>query len=234
MSKKTRRDTSQKRTGKRSVNTSEVTQSHESSWKCNLKAQWNIPIPRNGQRDKDKNVQLRARMYSKGLPLRLSGRESACQGRKRCERCRFDPWIGEVPCRREWQPTPVFLPGEFHGQRSPTGYSPQGLERVRHDRAPVQTLCSKQDPRSPAAVKAGAGRGGGGPLGNEHLHRRMAELYPTEGCGQKPRTHWTVESRQHPMQKLEPLECRAAGKLWGRVVKPGRMTVTPGAGSSAA
>ena len=126
MSKKTRRDTSQKRTGKRSVNTSEVTQSHESSWKCNLKAQWNIPIPRNGQRDKDKNVQLRARMYSKGLPLRLSGRESACQGRKRCERCRFDPWIGEVPCRREWQPTPVFLPGEFHGQRRLVDYSSWG------------------------------------------------------------------------------------------------------------
>ena len=34
--------------------------------------------------------------------------------------------------RREWQPTPVFLPGKFHGQRSLTGYSPWGY-RVRHD-----------------------------------------------------------------------------------------------------
>ena len=30
----------------------------------------------------------------------------------------FNPWVGEIPWRRDWQPTPVFLPGEFHGQRS--------------------------------------------------------------------------------------------------------------------
>ena len=33
----------------------------------------------------------------------------------------FDPWIGKIPWRRAWQPTPVFLPGEFHGQRSLVG-----------------------------------------------------------------------------------------------------------------
>ena len=32
----------------------------------------------------------------------------------------------EDPWRREWLPTPVFLPGEFHGQRSLAGYSPWG------------------------------------------------------------------------------------------------------------
>ena len=32
----------------------------------------------------------------------------------------------KIPWRRKWQPTPVFLPGEFNGQRSPAGYSPQG------------------------------------------------------------------------------------------------------------
>ena len=37
-----------------------------------------------------------------------------------------DPWVGKVSWRREWQPTPVFLPGEFHGQRSLVGYSPWG------------------------------------------------------------------------------------------------------------
>ena len=36
----------------------------------------------------------------------------------------FDPWVGKIPWRRAWQPTPVFLPGEFHGQRSLVGYSP--------------------------------------------------------------------------------------------------------------
>ena len=31
---------------------------------------------------------------------------------------RFDPWVGKIPWRKEWQPTPLFLPGEFHGQKS--------------------------------------------------------------------------------------------------------------------
>ena len=34
-----------------------------------------------------------------------------------------NPWVEKIPWRREWQPTPVFLPGEFHGQRSLVGYS---------------------------------------------------------------------------------------------------------------
>jgi len=38
-------------------------------------------------------------------------------------RGRFDPWVGKIPWRRAWQPTPVFLPGESHGQRSLAGYS---------------------------------------------------------------------------------------------------------------
>jgi len=33
-------------------------------------------------------------------------------------------WVGKIPWRREWLPIPVFLPGEFHGQRSLAGYSP--------------------------------------------------------------------------------------------------------------
>ena len=41
-----------------------------------------------------------------------------------CGRAGFDPWFGKVPWRRAWQPTPIFLPGEFHGQRSLAGYSP--------------------------------------------------------------------------------------------------------------
>ena len=37
-----------------------------------------------------------------------------------------DPWVGKIPWRRKWQTTPVFLPGEFHGQRNLAGYSPWG------------------------------------------------------------------------------------------------------------
>ena len=43
-----------------------------------------------------------------------------------CTRPGFDPWVGKIPWRRKWQPTPVFLPRESHGQRSLTGYSPRG------------------------------------------------------------------------------------------------------------
>ena len=38
----------------------------------------------------------------------------------------FNPWLGKILWRKEWLPTPVFLPGEFHGQRSLGGYSPLG------------------------------------------------------------------------------------------------------------
>ena len=38
----------------------------------------------------------------------------------------FDPWVGKVPWRKVWQPSPVFLPGESNGQRSLMGYSPWG------------------------------------------------------------------------------------------------------------
>ena len=38
----------------------------------------------------------------------------------------LDPWVRKIPWRKEWQPTLVFLPGEFHGQRSLEGYSPWG------------------------------------------------------------------------------------------------------------
>ena len=44
--------------------------------------------------------------------LMVSGKESACQ----CRRCGLDPWVWKIPWRREWQPTPVFLPGKSHGQ----------------------------------------------------------------------------------------------------------------------
>ena len=43
-----------------------------------------------------------------------------------CGRPGFDPWVGRIPWRREWQPTPVLLPGKFHGWRSLVGYSPWG------------------------------------------------------------------------------------------------------------
>ena len=40
----------------------------------------------------------------------------------------FDPWVGKIPRSRKWQPTPAFLPGKSHGQRSLTGYTVCGLQ----------------------------------------------------------------------------------------------------------
>ena len=57
-----------------------------------------------------------------GFPGGSDGKESACNA----GRPRFDPWVGKIPWRREWLPTPVFLPGESHAQRSLVGYSPWG------------------------------------------------------------------------------------------------------------
>ena len=53
------------------------------------------------------------------LPWWLS---SNARQRKKCE---FHPWVGKIPWRRKWQPTPVFLVGKFHGQRSLAGSSSQ-------------------------------------------------------------------------------------------------------------
>ena len=50
-----------------------------------------------------------------------SGKESACQCRM-YKRNRLNPWVWKIPWNRKWQPTPVFLPGKFHGQRSLAGY----------------------------------------------------------------------------------------------------------------
>ena len=54
-----------------------------------------------------------------GLPRWQSSKESTCQ----CRRLRFNPWVRKIPWGRKWQPTPVFLPGKFHGQRSLVDYS---------------------------------------------------------------------------------------------------------------
>ena len=59
-------------------------------------------------------------LFLLGLPRWFSGKESTCQFRKH----EFDPWVRRIPWRREWLSTPLFLPGESHGQRSLVGYSP--------------------------------------------------------------------------------------------------------------
>ena len=64
-----------------------------------------------------------------GLPGGASGKESNCQ-RRRHERYGFDPWVRKIPWSRKWQPTPVFLTGKSHGQKSLSVYSVWGLKEL--------------------------------------------------------------------------------------------------------
>ena len=69
-------------------------------------------------------------VYLWGFPGDSVGR--LCLQCRQCKRRRFDPWAKKIPWKKAWQPTPAFLPGESHGQRSLAGYVPWG-RRVRHD-----------------------------------------------------------------------------------------------------
>ena len=57
------------------------------------------------------------------FPRSCSIKESACQCR-RCKRHRFNLWVWKTRWSRKWQPPPVFLPEQFHGQRGLADYSP--------------------------------------------------------------------------------------------------------------
>ena len=63
------------------------------------------------------------------LPCSSDGKESACQ----CRRPGFDPWVEKIPWRREWQPTPVFLPGESSWTEEPGWLQSMESQRVRHN-----------------------------------------------------------------------------------------------------
>ena len=94
-----------------------------------------------------KNILKRIFMNScdlRGLPRWFSGKESTCQ----CRRRGFDPWVGKMPWRRKWRPTPVFLSAKFRGQRSLVGYSTISFHRVSDAIQPPHPLL----PTSPLAL----------------------------------------------------------------------------------
>ena len=68
-----------------------------------------------------------------GFPGGAGGKEPTCQCRRR-KRRGFNLWVRKMPWRRAWQPTPGFLPGESHGQRSLAGYSPWGCKEIQLQR----------------------------------------------------------------------------------------------------
>jgi len=70
--------------------------------------------------------------FFSGFPggLVVKEKKKVCCQCRRCKRCGFDPWVGKIPWRWAWQPTPVSLPGEFHGQRSLEDCSPWDCEEL--------------------------------------------------------------------------------------------------------
>ena len=64
-------------------------------------------------------------VWGLGFPGGSAGKEPAGQ-------CGFDPWVGKIPWRRKWQPTPVFLPGEFPWTEELRELQSMGLQRDRH------------------------------------------------------------------------------------------------------
>ena len=69
-----------------------------------------------------------------GFPGGDTGKEPTCQCRTP-KRQRFNPWVRKMLWRRAWPLTPLFLPGESHGQRSPEGYSPQDCKELNMTKA---------------------------------------------------------------------------------------------------
>ena len=66
-----------------------------------------------------------------GFPGGTSGKEPTCRCRRH-KRCGLNPRVRKIPWRRAWQPTTVFLPGEYPGTEEPHGLQSMGLQRVRH------------------------------------------------------------------------------------------------------
>ena len=74
-----------------------------------------------------------------------SGKKRVCQCR-RLKRCGFDPWVRKIPQSRKWQPTPVFLPRKFHGQKNLVGYRPWGhkeSETTEHSLSTQPSTCHR-------------------------------------------------------------------------------------------
>ena len=67
---------------------------------------------------------------SQGQILGMPGGSTGKKIHLQCRRCKFELQVGKIPWKRAWQPTPVFLPGEFHGQRSLVGYSPWACKEL--------------------------------------------------------------------------------------------------------
>ena len=92
--------------------------------------------------------------YLRGFPDCPSDKKSACQY-WRHTRLEFNPWVRKIWWRRKWQPTSLFLPGKFHGQRSLLGYSPgmcKELDMTGHTHTHTHT-CNYYVPENVSCIR---------------------------------------------------------------------------------
>ena len=89
---------------------------------CNVQTDSVMNLSINSLKPKQSISVLLCEWYM-GLPRWCTSNRSACQCR-RYKRCRFNPWVREIPLEQEMSTQPVFLPEKSHGQRSLAGYSP--------------------------------------------------------------------------------------------------------------
>ena len=156
--------------------------------------------------------------YILGLPGSSNDKESTCQ----CRRHRSNPWVRKIPWRRKWQPTPVFLPGESHGQRSLAGYSPCG-HRVGHDWATKNSTAWKSLLGTSFQYYADFTRGTGfSPSSLAHFFSPMAELCLPIGFwrkeGKLSRDH--SGSAEHMPQNLKSYDSTLPGALSSTNFRP--------------
>ena len=71
---------------------------------------------------------MKAREYGRGIQGGAVVKNLPDNTGDRRDRCEFNPYVRKIPWNRKWQPSPVFLPGKFQGQRSLEGYSPWGCK----------------------------------------------------------------------------------------------------------
>ena len=123
-----------------------------------------------------------------------------------CRRLGFSPWVGKIRWRRAWQPSPVFLPGESHGQRSMGGYS-IGSPRVGHDWATKNSTNTGKGMRQKCACSGqGAIRKLGWleSVGGGRSERRWAysspnnHVSPSTVCGVVPREQLPGQGKHFP------------------------------------
>ena len=104
-----------------------------------------------------------------------SGKEPVCQCR-RCKRHGFDPWVRKISWNRKWQPTTVFLPGRFRGQRGLMGHSPWGGKES--DMTEHVGVCKESDMTEHVGAHARA-----------HTHTHTHTFYPPNPPPTSPPLH---------------------------------------------